>query len=184
MGIKASIIIPTKNGQQYLEEVLNMVFRQKAVFANEESKEGGGLPFAFEVICVDSGSKDKTLEILKKFPQIKLYQIPPQEFGHGKTRNFAASKAQGEYFVFLTQDAIPADENWLKNIIKPMEDDSEVAGVFGRHLPQKECDLFQRKTLNLFMESFGKEITVYQLIKPDSELTIPERHFLTACFSI
>lgn len=224
--MKASIIIPTKNGQQYLEEVLDMVFRQKA-------------DFDYEVIIVDSGSKDRTLGIIEKFrrlsgeenirppssdeegvgparqrlvagmaggggvdktqttplrpasgrgssPQLRgggiggvqFFQIPPQEFGHGKTRNFAASKAQGEYFVFLTQDATPADKNWLKNMIEPFEKDEHIAGVFGKHLPRKDCDPFQRKTLNLFMESFGQEMTIYQLTKPDSELTIPERHFL------
>jgi len=98
---KVSIIIPAKNGADYLKDCLEMVFRQKAAFA-------------FDIIIVDSGSTDKTLEIIKKFknieqhpelliamqlqlqqngkelPQIRLFQIPPLEFGHGKTRNLAA----------------------------------------------------------------------------------------------
>ncbi|MBI4837009.1 MAG: glycosyltransferase family 2 protein [Candidatus Portnoybacteria bacterium] len=198
-----------------MEQCLNMVFRQKA-------------GFAFEVICVDSGSKDKTLEIVEKFrdlcnkkndllsssdeegvgggvdeiittplrpsgtsPQlrgggigsIKLFQIPPLEFGHGRTRNFAVSKTSGEYLVFLTQDAIPADENWLKNIIKPMEDDSEVAGVFGQHLPRKECDPFQRKTLNEFMDSFGKELTIYKLANSGDEKEFEAKKHVLSFFS-
>lgn len=151
--MKASVIIPTKNGEKYLEEVLEMVFKQKA-------------PFEFEVIVVDSGSTDRTLEILKKFP-VKLYQIPPHEFNHGLTRNLAASKAKGEYLVFLTQDATPIDEDWLQNIVRPFEDDEEIASVFGRHLPRKECDPFQKKMLTEFMDSF-KELTVYQLPKTGS----------------
>lgn len=150
MELLVSVIIPTKNGQEYLEEVLAVVFKQKT-------------PFEFEVIIVDSGSKDRTLEIIKKFP-VRLYQIQPQEFGHGKTRNFAASKARGEYLVFLTQDATPANENWLVSIIKPMEENSQVAGVFGKHLPRKKCDPFQKRMLNEFMDSLGKT-AVYQLPK-------------------
>ena len=214
--MKASILIPTKNGEEYLEEVLQMVFKQKAVFANKESKENASFPFDFEVIIVDSGSKDGTLEIVRKFqklsschserseesrnfynsdddeilryaqddkgnrqdekkcaPQlrsggslkgVKLYQIPPQEFGHGKTRDFAVSKAQGEYFVFLTQDATPADENWLKNMVEAFEKDPQIAGVFGRHFPRKECDPFQKKMLiEYFPNEFGKELTIFQL---------------------
>src|SRR4030042_1507003 len=138
---KASILIPTKNGEEYLEEVLDMVFKQKA-------------SFSFEVIIVDSGSKDKTLEIIRRFPQIKFFQIPPEEFNHGTTRNFLASKARGEYLVFITQDAVPTDENWLKNMMEPFEKDPEVAGVFGRQSPRKDCDPFPRKTLNEFMDSF------------------------------
>jgi rhamnosyltransferase len=178
--VKASVIIPTKNGEEYLEECLTAVFNQKTAFT-------------FEVIIVDSGSRDRTLEIIEKFQKkihpipplkkegdssllqrevrrdliglsdFKIYQIPPQEFGHGRTRNFAVSKTQGEYLVFLTQDATPADENWLANIIKPIEQDSEIAGVFGKHLPRKDCDPFQRRALNDFMNSFGAKTAIYQL---------------------
>ena len=175
---KVSILIPTKNGEEYLEECLNMVFKQKT-------------DFDYEVICVDSGSKDRTLEIINKFQNkyfchsegavateesqsnalrsftdaqddkggIKIFQILPQEFGHGRTRNLAASKAQGEFLVFLTQDAISANESWLENIIKPLKEDVEVAGVFGRHLPRKDCDPFQRKSINDFMESLKNNLT-------------------------
>lgn len=144
-----SIIIPTKNGAEYLEELLRAVFTQKT-------------DFEFEVIIVDSGSQDRTLEIVKKFP-VKLYQILPQDFNHGLTRNLAASKAKGEYLVFLTQDAAPANENWLAAIVRPMIKDEAVAGVFGRHLPRKNCDPFQKKTLGEFFEAFGKTTTVWQL---------------------
>jgi rhamnosyltransferase len=181
--LKASILIPTKNGEEYLEEVLDMVFKQKAVFANRESKEDGDLPFDFEVIIIDSGSKDKTLEIIRRFPQIKFFQIPPEEFNHGTTRNFLASKARGEYLVFITQDAVPTDENWLKNMMEPFEKDPEVAGVFGRQSPRKDCDPFQRKTLNEFMDSFGKETTIYQLETNDKEKEFEDNKHIFSFFS-
>ena len=45
---------------------------------------------------------------------VRLYTIPPGEFGHGRTRNFASGYATGDYIVYLSADAIPANENWLE----------------------------------------------------------------------
>lgn len=116
----ASIVIPVKNGGELLDRVLEKVFEQKT-------------KYEYEVICVDSGSSDNTIEIVKKYP-CRLYQIAPQEFGHGKTRNYGASKGTGEFIVFITQDALPANEYWLENLIDAMKVDDEVVGGFGRHL--------------------------------------------------
>ena len=64
-----TIVIPTKNAGKILERVLDMVFKQKT-------------QYSYEVICVDSGSKDGTLNVLNKYP-CKVYEILPEEFGHG-----------------------------------------------------------------------------------------------------
>jgi rhamnosyltransferase len=189
--MKVSVLIPTKNGAEYLEECLNAVFRQKTVFVNEKGEK---VPFDFEIVIIDSGSTDKTLEIInkfafsqsskgEKFPQIKFSQIPAEEFNHGTTRNLLASKAQGEYLVYICQDVIPVDENWLGNMIAPFEDDSEIAGIFGRQSPRKDCDPFQRKSLDEFMDSFGKELTVYQLKSDDKQKEFEENKHVFSFFS-
>ena len=95
----ASIVIPTKNGGELLDKVLSKIENQKT-------------KYIYETICVDSGSKDNTIEIIKKH-NCKLYRIPSSEFGHGKTRNYGASQGTGKYIIFITQDALPYDDNWL-----------------------------------------------------------------------
>ena len=102
-----SIVIPTKNAGPDFQKVLDMIYAQKT-------------EYEYEVICVDSGSKDGTLNLIKQYP-CKLYQIPSSEFGHGKTRNYGASKGTGEYIVFITQDALPATDTWLQNFIDAMK---------------------------------------------------------------
>src|SRR5437868_2013527 len=99
MNMKASVFIPTKNAGKKFNQVLARVFAQKEV--------------DFEVIIVDSGSKDKTLSIAKG-TQARIYEIPSQEFSHGKTRNLALRYAEGDFIVYLSQDAMPADSFWLK----------------------------------------------------------------------
>ncbi|GAG06643.1 unnamed protein product, partial [marine sediment metagenome] len=104
--MRTSIIILTKNAGNEFEKLLDAVFSQS-------SKD-------FEVVLIDSGSTDKTLEIAKGFP-VRIHKIKPESFDHGGTRNLGAKLAKGKYLVYLTQDAIPANRMWLENLIKPLK---------------------------------------------------------------
>ncbi|MBI3301262.1 MAG: glycosyltransferase family 2 protein [Deltaproteobacteria bacterium] len=118
--------MPTKNGDKYLSEVLESVRRQKGDFD------------LCEIIAVDSGSRDNTLQILRR-SGAAVIQIPAYEFGHGKTRNLLASRAKGEFLVFLTQDATPVDDRWLANLLAPLQADPLIAGAYSRHRPRPDC---------------------------------------------
>lgn len=150
-----SVIIPTKNGGDLFKRVLNRVLNQRL-----KNKR-------YEVVIVDSGSTDGTIEFIvemqKKHSNLQLYRISPDEFGHGKTRNFGASKAIGEYLVFITQDALPYDEYWLENLVCVFEMDSEIAGVFGKHVPYDDCDLFEKINIINHFNNFGNDVTIYKL---------------------
>ncbi len=124
-----SIVIPTKNGGDRFAEVLEMIFQQ----ATDES---------FEVIVIDSGSTDETLSTARQY-QLRLVQIKPEEFGHGRTRNLGAELARGEKVVFLTQDAVPASVDWLELLTRNLKGQA-VAGVFGRQLSQDDTDVLQK----------------------------------------
>lgn len=145
----ATIVIPTKNGGEIFDKVLNAVFTQKT-------------KYSYEVICVDSGSTDGTLDTIKKYG-CKLFEIPPQDFGHGKTRNYGASKGTGEFILFITQDAMPATDTWLENFIDAMKSDPEIVGGFGIHYPYPDCNVFDARMLKLHFEGFGLDNTVYKL---------------------
>src|ERR1700726_348071 len=119
--VKTSILLLTKDGGPGLEFLMSALYRQKGVEP-------------FELIVVDSGSTDETLELLRRFP-VRLEQIPPESFHHSRTRNFAAGLAKGEILVFLSQDAIPASEKWLNTMISNF-DDPTVGAVYGRQLPK------------------------------------------------
>jgi rhamnosyltransferase len=100
--IDASIILLTLNAGEKFRKVLKAVFNQ--TYNN------------FEVIIIDSSSIDNTLEYAKRYP-IEIFKIPRNDFGHGKTRNLGAKLARGRYLVYLTQDGIPANNNWLANLL-------------------------------------------------------------------
>ena len=124
-----SVVIPTYNGRADLERLLPMLFAQR-------------VEFPFEVICIDSSSTDGTWEILNEY-EVKRYRIPQGEFNHGGTRNLGISKSRGEVVILMTQDAIPADENWMAAMVRNYAA-SDVAGVYCRQLPRADGSLLPK----------------------------------------
>jgi rhamnosyltransferase len=88
---------------------------------------------SIEVIVVDSGSGDGSVDLARRYGA-SVHEIPPAEFGHGRTRNLGAGLAQGDPLVFLSQDAAPSSPEWLEALTAGLEDPA-VAGVYGRQLP-------------------------------------------------
>lgn len=146
-SIKATIFIPTYNGEVYLPDLLKAVFKQK-------------VPFDYEVLIIDSGSTDGTLDIIKKFPEVKLRQIPNSEYGHGKTRNLAAQMANGEFMVYLSQDAVPANNRWLEYMIEPFLISDNVYCVFGQQVPRPFCDATTKREVVYAFRPLGNEQSI------------------------
>lgn len=120
-----SVIIPTKNGLPLFQKCLDGVLNQVA-------------PWPFEVIVVDSGSRDGTWELALN-RATKAIRIAPDEFNHGTTRNLAATYSRGKYLVFLVQDAVPFDEHWLERLVTSCEAES-VAGSFSCQMVRRDSD--------------------------------------------
>ena len=119
--LAVSVIINVRNQEANIAGCLEAVFRQS--FAR-----------MFEVIVIDSGSTDRTVEIAKRYP-VRLYQTPLEQFSWGRNRNIGARAALGRYLVYLGADAIPANEHWLANLLRAF-DGGDVAGVYGRQIPR------------------------------------------------
>jgi rhamnosyltransferase len=127
-----SVIVPVKNGMPQFQRVIEMLQRQV-------------LDQPFEVIIIDSGSSDASKSIIPpNDSRFRLIEIEPSSFGHGRTRNFGVEQSHGEFCAFLTHDAAPVDEFWLRELVKPLRDDPNVAGVFGRHIAYEGASPFTR----------------------------------------
>ncbi len=146
--VKVSIVIPTKNAGSILIKVLDVLTRQDA-------------PWPYEILAVDSGSVDGTVDVIKSYPSVRLIEIPAKEFGHGKTRNFAIENTGGEFIAMITQDALPQDVHWLRNFVSVIEQDSRIAGVFGRHIAYPEASPFTRIELEQHFSGFLAQPVVY-----------------------
>lgn len=123
--VLVSIVIPVKNGAYWLKETLTAILAQKI-----EGK--------IEVIVIDSGSSDNTPAIVRAFP-VQYVSIPAEAYNHGATRNFGANLAIGKYVVMTVQDAKPANDYWLTNLLSGF-DDENVAGVCGQQIVAHDKD--------------------------------------------
>ncbi len=68
-----------------------------------------------------------------RLPQAEIVHIAKSEFDHGGTRNRAAAMCDGDIMVLMTQDAVPADEHLIEELLKPFADE-EVCAVYGRQM--------------------------------------------------
>lgn len=148
--MKVSVVIPTKNGLPILEKTIAQVRRQDT-------------PWEFEILTVDSGSRDGTAEWLAGQSDIRLIRIRPDEFGHGRTRNLALEHAKGKFAALITQDAMPADTTWLADLVAAGEQAEDIAGAFGRHLPYPDASPFTRRDLVAHFQGFADAPAVVRL---------------------
>jgi rhamnosyltransferase len=121
----ASVLIPTHNPGAGIHRVLESIFDQQA-------------NFPFEVIVIDSASRSSDVEQMRSYP-VHLHQIAQTEFGHGRTRNLLASLARGRFLLYLSQDARPTDNQWMRTLVEPLEDPL-VAGAYAQQIPQPNAD--------------------------------------------
>jgi glycosyltransferase involved in cell wall biosynthesis/GT2 family glycosyltransferase len=91
-----------------------------------------------EVLAVDAGSGDGTLETLARHG-VRTLHAPPGAFVQARARNLAAREARGDVLVFLTQEAAPAGDDWLAPLVAALLDDPLLAGVWSRHVPRPDC---------------------------------------------
>lgn len=121
-----SIVIPVKNGEYWMDKCLSGIMSQ-TLFPQ------------CEVIIIDSGSTDKTLEILKSYP-VKVVSIEPETFNHGLTRNLGVANSCGKYIVMTVQDAVAADNMWLQHMLDGFSTAENVAAVCGKQVVPHDKD--------------------------------------------
>lgn len=120
MSPRVTVAILTFNGEAHIGEILEALEAQK--YDGE-----------FDILVIDSGSSDRTLQIIAAHPSVRLHEISNAEFGHGRTRNLAARLATGDIVVYLTHDAVPKGADWLEAMVAPFDDD-RVAAVLSRQV--------------------------------------------------
>jgi GT2 family glycosyltransferase/glycosyltransferase involved in cell wall biosynthesis len=134
---RVTAVVPVKDGERYLAELLAALRRE-------------GVD---ELIMIDSGSRDRSLEIARAAGVAPL-EIPPEEFGHGRTRNLGAERASGELIWFLTQDATPVP-GALDAFRAAFVLDERVGVAYGPHLPRPDSSPMIARELTDFFAGFS-----------------------------
>lgn len=156
--IKVTVFIPTYYGEDNLD----------ALFGSLKEQE---VDFEYEVLVIDTSSKDRTPEIIERwrreFKHFRSLTIAKSDFSHGRVRQRAAQLAEGEYVVYLTQDATPAHNRWLYEIIQPMERFPKVCGVMGKQDPRPNAIPMLKEEIIRTFKQFGPDFGTTLFYKDD-----------------
>jgi glycosyltransferase involved in cell wall biosynthesis len=145
-----SIIIRTYNEERHLGDVLSSIEAQEC-------------DADVEVVLVDSGSTDNTIQIAGQHG-CRIITISKQDFTFGRSLNRGCAAANGEILVFVSGHCIPVDSNWLQELVAPLVS-GDISYCYGRQIGGKagtgskfsESQLFRKhypKTSALPQEGF------------------------------
>lgn len=111
-----------------------------------------------EIVVVDSGSTDRTLEIVQQFPA-RVVHIQPEEFTFGRALNLGCSEAKGRFLVFASAHVYPVYEDWLEKLVQPFGND-QIGAVYGKQRGGEQTEYAEQQIFKrLFPE---KDIPVQE----------------------
>ena len=119
-NVQASIVIRTLNEARHLDALLQGIAAQQT----------DGL--SHEVVLVDSGSTDGTLDIAERHG-CRIHHITREEFSFGRSLNIGCAAAAGDILVITSGHCVPADAQWLQRICQPLLD-GRAEYAYGRQL--------------------------------------------------
>ena len=99
-----TVVIPTLNGGVEFMQLLRKLRQQRGL------RE-------VQIVVVDSGSSDDTVRWAHE-AGAQVVEITPAEFSHSHARNLGAEAAQGDFIVFMVQDAYPIGQLWLYGMLR------------------------------------------------------------------
>jgi rhamnosyltransferase len=92
----------------------------------------------WELIVIDSGSTDGSVELIEQTAPRHFIQIRPQDYNPARVMNHGMKLAMSEYVLFLNADATPQGPRWLRPLAMALQE-PRTAAVFGRQIPRPDC---------------------------------------------
>ena len=80
----------------------------------------------------------------QEFPNLSVEHLPAKDFDHGGTRRKAVNRSKAQVFVMMTQDAIPADDKLLEELVGQLN--ADVAVAYARQLATEKSGILEKIT--------------------------------------
>ncbi|MBK9262186.1 MAG: glycosyltransferase [Polyangiaceae bacterium] len=137
--MKLSVIMRTKNADWVVEQALRALHSQTVRH--------------FELVVIDSGSTDRTLDIVNQFTP-RLLRIPPSAYIPGAVLNRAIEVARGDILVFQNSDTVPLNPFALERLVGAL-DEPRVVASFARQIPRPEAATWVRRDYEVSFPAEG-----------------------------
>lgn len=97
------------------------------------------------IILMNTEEKHFPAQLTGIWDRVEVYHLAKEEFDHGGTRDRGVRMSTADLVVCMTQDAMPADETLIEELVKPF-DDPEVWAAYARQLPNEDCREVEKYT--------------------------------------
>ena len=138
------VIIPVYKPGKELLELISILAEQtvrvsRIILMNTEQA-------LFEAFLADAGLTQEQFAL--QYPLTEVHHLTKEEFDHGNTRREGVMKSHAEVFLMMTQDALPADNRLIEQLVGMLTD--KVAAAYARQLPREDCHIMEK-----YMRSFN-----------------------------
>lgn len=135
-----TIGIPAYNEEQNIGQLLNSLLSQKIISAD-----------LTEILVISDASSDRTVEVIKSFSdlRIKVIQREKRE-GAYEAQNMIINLANSDILVMLNADILPANTNFLEELIKPIIANAKVGIVCGEMIAAQPRTFFEKIIINSY----------------------------------
>lgn len=138
--MKCSIIIRAYNEEKHIGRLLEGIRHQTLKDV--------------EVILVDSGSTDSTVEIAESYGA-RVVRIPSEEFTFGRSLNYGVREARSEYLIIASAHVYPVYPDWLASLLHPLLDE-QVALSYGKQRGPKSAKFSEKQIFHQWFPETGK----------------------------
>lgn len=126
--MKVDVMIPAyKPGEKFLQTLQRLLSQTMA-------------PNHIWIVNTEEAYWNPQLEKLSS--KISVRHIKKSEFDHGATRNLGVSQSKADVILFMTDDAVPADEYMIERMVAYFKKE-KTAAVYARQLPKEDCSLLE-----------------------------------------
>ena len=126
-----SVVIRCFNEEQHIGRLLSGLMRQQQA--------------ADQIVVVDSGSTDATLDIASRYP-VEVHTIEPERFSFGRSLNVGCAAANGDVLVFVSAHVHPVYDTWLADLTAPLSGD-RFALSYGRQVGGERTKYSERRVM-------------------------------------
>lgn len=138
----ASIVIRTYNEERHLDELLRGIATQETALDSAE------------VVLVDSGSTDATMDIAKRHG-CRIVTIRKEEFTFGRSLNCGCDAARGGILVFVSGHCVPAGRHWLQNLVAPILDGT-ASYTYGRQIGRETTKFSEEQVFRKYFPAHSE----------------------------